>query len=191
MVKMKVNHAPRQTNSPSRRRICSWEIFRKLLRIVNATRWAMMDFWLRKWIQLCSRNLVTSSHSLSHREWDLKGSFNILASWFYFINLLFSHQYFSFSIYRDTQQESSRSPTPLTQPNLLQQQLQQQLNVNNHHNGRSKRFSSPAYSDYGYSQKVNSRNGKIGKRSVRSMNEAIEVLADQVEEQNLVSLAES
>lgn len=84
--------------------------------------------------------------------------------------------------HRDTQ-ESSRSPTPLNlQPNL------QQPNINDHMNSRSKRFSSPPYSDYGC-DKVNSRNinGKISKRNVRSMNEAIEVLADQVEEENVVS----
>lgn len=93
-----------------------------------------------------------------------------------------------FSSSRDTQHESSRSPTPLTQPNLIAQHLQQQLGVNNHHNGKSKRFSSPAYSDYGC-DKINSRkvNGKVAKRSIRSMNEAIEVLADQVEEENWVS----
>lgn len=64
-------------------------------------------------------------------------------------------------------------------------------NGNGHYNtnGRSKRFSSPGYSDYGC-DKVNSRNlnGKVGKRNIRSMNEAIEVLADQVEEENVVSL---
>lgn len=32
-------------------------------------------------------------------------------------------------------------------------------------------------------------NGKVAKRSIRSMNEAIEVLADQVEEENWVSHA--
>ncbi|CRK89457.1 CLUMA_CG003198, isoform D, partial [Clunio marinus] len=78
--------------------------------------------------------------------------------------------------------ESSRSPTPLIQPN------HQPPNTNNNHhiNSRSKRFSSPPYSDYGC-DKVNSRNlnGKIGKRNIRSMNEAIEVLADQVEEENV------
>jgi hypothetical protein len=81
--------------------------------------------------------------------------------------------------------ESSRSPTPLNQPNHLPP------NVNsNHINSRSKRFSSPPYSDYGC-DKVNSRNlnGKIGKRNIRSMNEAIEVLADQVEEENVVSFS--
>lgn len=83
---------------------------------------------------------------------------------------------------RDTQHESSRSPTPLNQPN------HQPPNINNHINSRSKRFSSPPYSDYGC-DKVNSRNlnGRIGKRNIRSMNEAIEVLADQVEEENVVS----
>ncbi|KAG5672085.1 hypothetical protein PVAND_002240 [Polypedilum vanderplanki] len=89
---------------------------------------------------------------------------------------------------RDTQHESSRSPTPLTQPNHNHHQQYSSNNVNNHINGRSKRFSSPAYSDYGC-DKVNSRklSGKHEKRSIRSMNEAIEVLADQVEEENLVS----
>lgn len=80
---------------------------------------------------------------------------------------------------RDTH-ESSRSPTPLTQPN-------HQTNVNNV-NSRSKRFSSPGYSDYGC-DKVNSRNlnGKVSKRNIRSMNEAIEVMDYQVEEENMVS----
>jgi len=90
------------------------------------------------------------------------------------------------SINRDTQHESSRSPTP-----LISQQMHQHLSTNGNYNtnGRSKRFSSPGYSDYGC-DKVNSRNlnGKVGKRSIRSMNEAIEVLADQVEEENMVSL---
>lgn len=93
---------------------------------------------------------------------------------------------FLFYINRDTQHESSRSPTP-----LISQQMQQHLSTNGNYNtnGRSKRFSSPGYSDYGC-DKVNSRNlnGKVGKRSIRSMNEAIEVLADQVEEENMVSL---
>lgn len=69
--------------------------------------------------------------------------------------------------------------------------MHQHLSTNGNYNtnGRSKRFSSPGYSDYGC-DKVNSRNlnGKVGKRSIRSMNEAIEVLADQVEEENMVSL---
>lgn len=79
--------------------------------------------------------------------------------------------------------ESSRSPTPLNQ-----QPNHPPPNINNHINSRSKRFSSPPYSDHGCDE-VNSRNlnGKIGKRNIRSMNEAIEVFADQVEEENVVS----
>jgi hypothetical protein len=107
---------------------------------------------------------------------------------------LFDDFFFFFCLHRETQAESSRSPTPMTQSSTTNHQQQQpQLNVNNHTsssstNGRSKRFSSPAYSDYGICDKVNSRNinGKIGKRNTRSMNEAIEVLADQVEEEYVV-----
>lgn len=62
-------------------------------------------------------------------------------------------------------------------------------NINhNHVNSRSKRYSTPGYSDYGCN-KVTMRqdNGKISKRSIRSMNETVEVLADQVEEETYVS----
>lgn len=191
MVKTKVNHVRRPKSSMNRLRIYFCEIFRKLLQIASAIRWTLtvvVHCWLRKLSQLFNRNSATSCHLLSHHKWDQKGctlftlfcKFKKINSFYLFILKIF---------HRDTQQDSSRSPTPLTQPNLLQQQLQQQLRVNNHHNGRSKRFSSPAYSDYGYSEKINSRNvnGKAGKRNIRSMNEAIEVLADQVEEENLVS----
>lgn len=104
----------------------------------------------------------------------IQWKFNYISS---MTTCLFSHT-------RDTH-ESSRSPTPLNQPNH-----QQPPNGNNHINSRSKRFSSPPYSDYGC-DKVNSRNlnGRVGKRNIRSMNEAIEVLADQVEEENVVSYA--
>lgn len=98
-----------------------------------------------------------------------------------------SSQHVVFLTRRDTHHESSRSPTPLNQP-----PNRQPPNINNIINSRSKRFSSPPYSDHGC-DKVNSRNlnGRVGKRNIRSMNEAIEVLADQVEEENVVSYAQS
>lgn len=86
---------------------------------------------------------------------------------------------FPFCLFRELH-ESSRSPTPL-------HHLQQQQNLNS----RSKRFSSPPYSDYGCdkvnSRNVNGKNNNRSKRNTHSMNEAIEVLADQVEERNVVS----
>lgn len=84
--------------------------------------------------------------------------------------------------------ESSRSSTPSTQQLTIPNQYPA-ANINhNHVNNRSKRYSTPLYSDYGCN-KVNMRpdNGKISKRSIRSMNETVEVLADQVEEDTYVS----
>jgi hypothetical protein len=104
------------------------------------------------------------------------------------MSLTFHFFFFTYNNSETNKESSSRSSTP-----HMQQQIpnhHQTSNINhNHVNSRSKRYSTPGYSDYGCN-KVNMRqdNGqKISKRSIRSMNETVEVLADQVEEETYVS----